>query len=81
MQRHRRSQSKPAADAFGNFPNAKSGWYEGWMIRDLTVPPVNPIPRMDGHAQFVWQHHCYDNIVGCENDLECGDSTGRRRGG
>src|SRR6201993_2856146 len=32
--------------------NNESGWYEGWMIHDLTVPDVNPTPRTDGHAQF-----------------------------
>ena len=32
--------------------NNESGWYEGWMIHDLTVPNVSPIPRKDGHAQF-----------------------------
>jgi hypothetical protein len=32
--------------------NNESGWYEGWMIHDLTVAPVNPMPRKDGHAQF-----------------------------
>ena len=32
--------------------NNESGWYEGWMIHDLTVPAVNPMPRRDGHAQF-----------------------------
>jgi len=32
--------------------NNESGWYEGWMIHDLTVPKVNPSPRKDGHAQF-----------------------------
>jgi hypothetical protein len=31
--------------------NNESGWYEGWMIHDLDVPPVAP-PRGDGHAQF-----------------------------
>ena len=31
--------------------NNESGWYEGWMIHDLTVAPVGP-PRGDGHAQF-----------------------------
>jgi hypothetical protein len=31
--------------------NNESGWYEGWMIHDLTVPNVAP-PRPDGHAQF-----------------------------
>jgi hypothetical protein len=31
--------------------NNESGWYEGWMIHDLTVAPVGP-PRTDGHAQF-----------------------------
>ncbi|HYQ92229.1 MAG TPA: hypothetical protein VES89_09210, partial [Candidatus Competibacteraceae bacterium] len=32
--------------------NNESGWYEGWMIHDLRVAPVNNIPRLDGHAQF-----------------------------
>jgi hypothetical protein len=31
--------------------NNESGWYEGWMIHDLTVPDAAP-PRADGHAQF-----------------------------
>jgi len=33
--------------------NNESGWYEGWMIHDLVVPPVAP-PRGDGsgNAQF-----------------------------
>jgi hypothetical protein len=31
--------------------NNESGWYEGWMIHDLSVPDVAP-PRADGHAQF-----------------------------
>jgi len=31
--------------------NNESGWYEGWMIHDITVPPVAK-PRADGHAQF-----------------------------
>lgn len=31
--------------------NNESGWYEGWMIHDLTVPPVAP-PRPSGQAQF-----------------------------
>jgi hypothetical protein len=31
--------------------NNESGWYEGWMIHDLTVPDTAP-PRKDGHAQF-----------------------------
>src|SRR5262249_9452098 len=31
--------------------NNESGWYEGWMIHDITVPDVAP-PRPDGHAQF-----------------------------
>src|SRR2546428_11569644 len=31
--------------------NNESGWYEGWMIHDLLVPPVAK-PRPDGHAQF-----------------------------
>jgi hypothetical protein len=32
--------------------NNESGWYEGWMIHDLRVPAVNPVPRKNGHAQF-----------------------------
>jgi hypothetical protein len=32
--------------------NNESGWYEGWMIHDLTVAPVNKNRRADGHAQF-----------------------------
>ena len=32
--------------------NNESGWYEGWMIHDVTVPSVNSTPRKDGHAQF-----------------------------
>jgi len=31
--------------------NNESGWYEGWMIHDITVPPI-AAPRSDGHAQF-----------------------------
>lgn len=31
--------------------NNESGWYEGWMIRDLRVPAV-AAPRPDGHARF-----------------------------
>src|SRR5512133_1361723 len=31
--------------------NNESGWYEGWMIHDVEVPPV-AAPRPDGHAQF-----------------------------
>src|SRR6201987_5740225 len=31
--------------------NNESGWYEGWMIHDITVPGV-AAPRQDGHAQF-----------------------------
>ncbi len=30
--------------------NNESGWYEGWMIHDITVPPT-ALPR-DGHPQF-----------------------------
>jgi hypothetical protein len=32
--------------------NNESGWYEGWMIHDMTVPQVNSVTRRDGHAQF-----------------------------
>ena len=37
--------------------NNESGWYEGWMIHDITVPNV-AAPRKDGHAQFgtITQH-------------------------
>src|ERR1700740_1246317 len=31
--------------------NNESGWYEGWMIHDITVPNA-ATPRNDGHAQF-----------------------------
>src|SRR5712691_11894526 len=31
--------------------NNESGWYEGWMIHDLMVPPVAK-PHRNGHAQF-----------------------------
>jgi hypothetical protein len=31
--------------------NNESGWYEGWMIHDITVPNV-AAPRKEGHAQF-----------------------------
>ena len=31
--------------------NNESGWYEGWMIHDLTVAPIGTA-RADGHAQF-----------------------------
>jgi len=30
----------------------ESGWYEGWMIHDVTVPAVDPVARPDGHARF-----------------------------
>jgi hypothetical protein len=32
--------------------NNESGWYEGWMIHDLTVPETDAQARPDGHAQF-----------------------------
>src|SRR5690348_4100053 len=32
--------------------NNESGWYEGWMIHDVIVAPVNDTPRPDGHPQF-----------------------------
>ena len=31
--------------------NNESGWYDGWMIHDITVPAIAK-PRPDGHAQF-----------------------------
>lgn len=30
--------------------NNESGWYEGWMVRDIRVPPV-AAPRIDGTGQ------------------------------
>lgn len=32
--------------------NNESGWYEGWMIHDVTVPQVDRVARRDGHAHF-----------------------------
>ncbi len=32
--------------------NNESGWYEGWLIRDIKVPPVNDTLRADGTAQY-----------------------------
>ncbi len=32
--------------------NNESGWYEGWMIHDLKVAPINNTARTDKHAQF-----------------------------
>ena len=32
--------------------NNESGWYEGWMIHDVTVPAVDAVARPDGHAHF-----------------------------
>src|SRR5262249_36459205 len=32
--------------------NNESGWYEGWMIHDLSVAPINHATRHDGHAKF-----------------------------
>jgi hypothetical protein len=53
--------------------NNESGWYEGWMIHDLTVPTVAP-PRKDGHAQFgmitaadakaLWSMGYHHNVPG-----------------
>lgn len=31
--------------------NNESGWYEGWIIRDIKVPPV-AAPRANGRAQY-----------------------------
>src|SRR5215510_3773655 len=47
---------RAAIDVFMDFSglfviNNESGWYEGWMISDLRVPPVAP-PRSDGSASF-----------------------------
>src|SRR5229473_2457000 len=35
--------------------NNESGWYEGWMIHDITVPSVNSTPRKDGHAPDTFE--------------------------
>src|SRR5262245_9213314 len=32
--------------------NNESGWYEGWMIHDLTVAPIDDTPRPDRHPHF-----------------------------
>lgn len=32
--------------------NNESGWYEGWMIRDIKVPPIRDTLRADGTAQY-----------------------------
>ena len=32
--------------------NNESGWYEDWMIHDITVAPVGN-PRPDGHALMI----------------------------
>jgi hypothetical protein len=42
--------------------NNESGWYEGWMIHDLKVPPIAP-PRPDGHAQFGTMTQADANII------------------
>lgn len=34
--------------------NNESGWYEGWMIRDITIPDVAP-PRSDGSEQAQYE--------------------------
>jgi hypothetical protein len=42
--------------------NNESGWYEGWMIHDITVPDA-ALPRSDGHAQFGKLTHRDANIL------------------
>ncbi len=32
--------------------NNESGWYEGWMIRDVKVPAINDTLRADGTPQY-----------------------------
>ncbi len=32
--------------------NNESGWYEGWMIRDIKVPAINNTLRADGTPQY-----------------------------
>jgi hypothetical protein len=53
--------------------NNESGWYEGWMIHDLTVPAA-AAPRRNGHAQFgtitakdaeeLWEMGHHHNVAG-----------------
>src|SRR5947207_15418267 len=52
--------------------NNESGWYEGWMIHDLVVPPIAP-PRSDhGGAQFGTMTQADANalaIMGSHNNV------------
>ncbi len=51
--------------------NNESGWYEGWMIHDLRVPPVAP-PRPDRHAQFgtmTAEDAAFIRALGAKNNL------------
>jgi hypothetical protein len=51
--------------------NNESGWYEGWMIHDLRVPPVAP-PRPDRHAQFgtmTAEDAAYLRAIGTKNNV------------
>ena len=51
--------------------NNESGWYEGWMIHDLRVPPV-AAPRSDRHAQFgtmTAEDAAYIRTVGTKNNV------------
>ena len=41
--------------------NNESGWYEGWMIHDLQVPPVAS-PRADGHGT-IRRHDCKKTLT------------------
>jgi hypothetical protein len=51
--------------------NNESGWYEGWMIHDLRVPPVAPA-RPDRHAQFgtmTAEDAAYVRATGTKNNV------------
>ena len=52
--------------------NNESGWYEGWMIHDVVVPPIAP-PRSDhGGAQFGTMTQADANalaIMGSHNNV------------
>ena len=51
--------------------NNESGWYEGWMIHDLRVPPVAPA-RPDRHARFgtmTAEDAAYLRAIGTKNNV------------
>ena len=48
--------------------NNESGWYEGWMIHDLVVPPTAD-PRPDGHATFGTMTSADATAIGGGNNV------------